>query len=353
VISGAPRRRAQTLADGVSRRTLVGFAMAALAAPTARAADASERRAVARRLAEVVRREYQDPASAEAMADAIGARLSRGAYDAALGDDAFAATLTADLRAVTPDPHMAVMANVDAGAPKLSADPVYSLRQNYGVQGVRRLGGNVGVIELNFAPHLGFADAILERYAAAMALVRDTRALIVDLRAHIGGEPATIAYFVSYFFERAPFVVNRIRYRNQPTVDYSTVAVPRGPKYGETRPVFVLTSARTFSAGEELAYDLQSTGRARVVGSRTGGGAHPDQAFDIGRGFAAFIPIGAAVNPVTGGNWERVGVKPDSEVEAGKALDVAWRLALEAARAQAESVDERKSIDQAIAALPK
>lgn len=346
-----PRKTA--MADRLSRRTVVGFAMAVIAASTARATDSTQRREVARRLAEVVRREYQDPASAESMADAIGARLSAGAYDTALTDDAFAATLTADLRAVTPDPHMAVMANLDAGAPRLSADPVYSLRQNYGVQGVRRLGGNVGVIELNFAPNLGFADAILERYASAMTLVRDTRALIVDLRAHIGGEPGTVVYFVSYFFERAPFVVNRIRYRNKPTVDYYTVAVPRGPKYGEKRPVFVLTSARTFSAGEELAYDLQATGRARVVGSRTGGGAHPDQAFDIGRGFGAFIPIGAAVNPITGGNWERVGVKPDSEVEAGKALDVAWRLALEAARAQAESADERKSIDQAIAALPK
>ena len=341
------------MTGGVSRRTVVGFAMAIATASTARAADSTERREVARRLAEVVRREYQDPASAESMADAIGARLSGGAYDIALTDDAFAATLTADLRAVTPDPHMAVMANLDVGAPRLSADPVYSLRQNYGVQGVRRLGGNVGVIELNFAPNLGFADAVLERYAAAMTLVRDTRALIVDLRAHIGGEPGTVAYFVSYFFERAPFVVNRIRYRNKPTVDHYTVAVPRGPKYGEKRPVFVLTSARTFSAGEELAYDLQATGRARVVGSRTGGGAHPDQAFDIGRGFGAFIPIGTAVNPITGGNWERVGVKPDSEVEAGKALDVAWRLALEAARAQAGSADERKSIDQALAALPR
>ena len=228
--------RETAMPDGVSRRTVVGFAMAVAAASTARATDSTERREVARRLAEVVRREYQDPASAESMADAIGARLSGGAYDTALTDDAFAATLTADLRAVTPDPHMAVMANLDAGAPRLSADPVYSLRQNYGVQGVRRLGGNVGVIELNFAPNLGFADAILERYAAAMALVRDTRALIVDLRAHIGGEPGTVAYFVSYFFERAPFVVNRIRYRNKPTVDHTPSPFREAPSTARSVP---------------------------------------------------------------------------------------------------------------------
>jgi retinol-binding protein 3 len=341
------------MAGGVTRRTVLGFGIAAVAAARARAADVSERREVARRLAEVVRHEYQDPARAESMADAIGTRLSEGAYDTTLTDPAFAATLTADLRAVTPDRHMAVMANLSPGAPKLSADPVYSLRQNYGVQGVRLLRGNVGVIELNFAPNLDVSEAVLERYAAAMALVRDTRALIVDLRAHVGGDPATVAYFASYFFERAPFVVNRIRYRNQPTVDYRTVAAPRGVKYGEQRPVFVLTSADTFSGGEELAYDLQATGRARVVGSRTGGGANPNEAFDIGRGFGALIPVGAAVNPITGSNWEGHGVKPDTEAEPGKAVAVAWRLALEAALAQAASTDERESIAQAIAALPK
>ena len=341
------------MSGGVTRRTLVAFGIAAVATAPARAAEAAEHREVARRLAEVVRREYQDPARAASMADAIRARLSAGAYDTTLADPAFAAMLTADLRAVTPDRHMAVMAGLSADAPKLSADPVYSLRRNYGVQGVRVLRGNVGVIELDFAPNLNVSDAVVERYAAAMTLVRDTRALIVDLRAHIGGEPETVAYFVSYFFEREPFVVNRIRYRNQPTVDYRTAAAPRGSKYGEKRPVLVLTSTNTFSGGEELAYDLQATGRGRIVGSRTGGGANPNEAFDIGRGFGALIPIGAAVNPITGGNWEGRGVTPDVETEAGKALDVAWRLALEAALAQAESADERKSIAQAIAALPK
>jgi len=333
---------------------MLGFGIAAIAATPARAAaEGAERREVARRLAEVVRREYQDPAQGASMADVIVARLSAGAYDAAPTDPAFAAMLTSDLRAVTADRHMAVMANLPANAPKLSADPLYSLRQNYGVRDVRVLRGNIGAIELTFAPNLSVSDKIVERYAAAMELVRDTRSLIVDLRAHIGGEPETVAYFVSYFFDRAPFVVNRIRYRSRPTVDYRTVAVPRGVKYGERRPVFVLTSGETFSGGEELAYDLQATARGRVVGSRTGGGANPSEAFDIGRGFGALIPVGAAVNPVTGGNWEGHGVKPDTEADPGKALDVAWRLALEAALGQAATADERQSIAQAIATLPK
>jgi len=344
---------ASAVAGPMTRRSVLAFGIAALATVPAVAADAAERRVVARRLADVVRREYQDPVRAEAMADAIAARLSAGAYDTTLSDPAFAATLTADLRSVTADRHLAVMANLPADAPKLSADPLYALRRNYGVRGVRVLRGNVGVIELDFAPNLSLGDAIVERYAAAMALVQDTRALIVDVRGHIGGEPETVAYFASYFFERPSFVVNRIRYRNQATVDYWTVVAPRGAKYGETRPVFVLTSGDTFSGGEELAYDLQATGRGRVVGGRTGGGAHPNEAFDIGHGFAALVPVGAALNPVTGSNWEGQGVTPDTQTQPGEALDAAWRLALEAALGQASSADERRSIAQAIAALPK
>ena len=246
---------------------------------------------------------------------------------------------------------MAVMGGMPGGHPEPSLDPDFALRQNYGVQAVRRLGGNVGLIELSFSPGLAFGDALYDRYAAAMALVRDTRALVLDLRQHMGGEPAAVAYFVSYFFEREPFVVNRIRYRNKPTEVFSTTAAPRGPRYGERRPVFVLMSKGSFSGAEEMAYDLQATKRAKVVGEVSGGGANPNQAYDLGGGFVAMIPNGAAINPVTGTNWEGVGVKPDVTTPAASALDTAHRLALEAALVQATAEPERQSIRQAIAGL--
>ena len=45
-----------------------------------------------------------------------------------------------------------------------------------------------------------------------------------------------------------------------------------------------------------------------------------------------FISTGAAVNPVTGTNWERVGVKPDVAVPTADALARAQTLALDQAR---------------------
>ena len=45
--------------------------------------------------------------------------------------------------------------------------------------------------------------------------------------------------------------------------------------------VFVLTNARTFSGGEEIAYNLQALKRAVVVGERTIGGAHHVDVYQV------------------------------------------------------------------------
>jgi len=343
-----------TMRNLTTRRDFLGTAVA-LALPSAIAVAQSPvdaRKAMVRELSDVVRKHYQDGAAATRLADALRSNLAAGAYDdATLTDAVLAERLTRDLRAVVDDKHMAVASGMTGKEADITVDAVFAVKVNYGVQAVRRLAGNVGLIELNFFPARKFGEPLLDRYAAAMTLVRDTRALIVDVREHMGGDPATVAYVASYFFERPSFVVNRIRYRPQRIEEYATTAAPRGGRYGERRPVFVLTSANTFSGGEELAYDLQATRRARIVGEVTGGGANPNEAFDLGGGFVAYVPNGAAINPITRTNWEGAGVAPDVRVDAAKAQASAQRLALEAALAQATDDAERASIREALVAM--
>ena len=50
-----------------------------------------------------------------------------------------------------------------------------------------------------------------------------------------------------------------------------------------------------------------------------------------------FVSTGKAINPVTNTNWEGVGVKPDVEVEAERALDKAPALAKQAAKEYRQS----------------
>jgi hypothetical protein len=333
------------------------FVLAALAAiPLAMTANpvraGTLRTAVVATLMKKIRAEYQDAASGDRLAAALAGKLANGAYDTPESDEAFALRLTADLRAIIDDKHMAIMSGLPPGGADPSSDPVFQRKINYGVQDVRRLPGNVGLIELNFFPSPAFGRRLTGRYAAAMALVSETRALIVDIRAHNGGEPACVAYFASYFFDRPAFLLNEIVYRRKPRGRFFTTANPQGPRYGERRPVFIATSKDAFSGAEEFAYDLQTLKRATVVGEVTGGGANPNDGFDLGGGFTALIPDGRAVNPVTHTNWEGVGVKPDVAVAADKAVDVAHRLALQAALVAATADAEKASIRQALESLP-
>jgi C-terminal processing protease CtpA/Prc len=91
--------------------------------------------------------------------------------------------------------------------------------------------------------------------------------------------------------------------------------------------VYLLTSKKTFSAAEHLALSLKRTHRAPLVGEATGGGAHFGGMAPMGKGYAAFIPVGRTFDPDTGESWEGTGVAPDVAVAADKALDEALKLA--------------------------
>ena len=91
------------------------------------------------------------------------------------------------------------------------------------------------------------------------------------------------------------------------------------------KAVYVLTSNRTFSAGEEFSYDLKSLSRATVVGEATGGGAHLVAPHRIDDHFFIRLPFGRFINPITRTDWEGTGVEPDIKVAAPDALDEALK----------------------------
>ncbi|MBC7788868.1 MAG: S41 family peptidase, partial [Anaerolineae bacterium] len=101
------------------------------------------------------------------------------------------------------------------------------------------------------------------------------------------------------------------------------------PRFGPTKPVYLLTSKSTFSAAEGFAYDLQALGRAIIVGEPTGGGAHPYENVKLDEHYVLGLPVSRSVNPITGRNWQGTGVRPDVAVPADSAYTVALRLAHE------------------------
>ena len=110
------------------------------------------------------------------------------------------------------------------------------------------------------------------------------------------------------------------------TRQYWTLPHVPGARYLD-RPIWLLTSSDTFSGAEEFCYNLQSQGRATLVGETTGGGAHPTEPVAITSTIQINIPIKRSINPVTGTNWEGTGVKPDVPTHTDDAYETAYWLA--------------------------
>jgi hypothetical protein len=90
-------------------------------------------------------------------------------------------------------------------------------------------------------------------------------------------------------------------------------------------PVYILTSKKTASGGEDFSYGMQTSGRAKTIGESTWGGAHPTAPYSIGYGFVASIPFARSVSPITRTDWEGTGVVPDLKTSNAQALYVAQK----------------------------
>jgi retinol-binding protein 3 len=292
---------------------------------TSSALDAKARAEVIDALTRELNRAYVFPDKATALERDLRARQTANAYDAISDVSEFARLLTEHLQAITKDKHLRVGAGpLPSGPPSGGGGAPPSA---FGES--RRLEGNVAYVQINT---FGMPPAqVREQTRTVMSAAADAAALIIDLRTNGGGNPGTVALISSYLFGEEPVHLNSLYWRAQNrTEDFYTDPKVEGKKFGPTKPVFVLTSSRTFSAAEEFTYNLQTRKRATIVGETTGGGAHPGGGVNLPHGMRAFIPSGRAINPITKTNWEGVGVKPDVAVAANAALDTAHKLAREA-----------------------
>ena len=324
-----------------------------------RTIDASERAEVIEGTLAHLDKAYIFADVAKKMRDVVTERAAKKEYDGITSAKELATRLTSDLQAVSKDKHLRVNYSHEPIPPQRDREPTpeerarfleNARRGNFGFNKIERLQGNVGYLELfGFS---GFPEAG-EIAVAAMNFLGNADALIIDLRQNGGGSPDMIGLITTYLFDDRVHL-NDFHYRErEETQQFWTWPYVQGRRFGTTKPVYVLTSNRTFSAAEEFTYNLKNLKRATIVGETTGGGAHPGGPRRITDHFAVWVPSGRAINPISKTNWEGTGIEPDIKVEAKQALKAAHLDALRKLRAKETDTRRVEQFDRAIDEVQK
>jgi C-terminal processing protease CtpA/Prc len=278
---------------------------------------------------------YVFPDKGKKLAASLRADARTDRFRAAATAKEFTAAFTEYLRSLSGDGHLGLdHSEKPLASDKSEAETSYTAAEmerwygahiNHGFEQIRRLDGNIGYLDLRvFAPPAMAGDIA----AAAMNLLAQSDALIIDIRNNGGGDGALGNLMAAYLFDGESKAMSGTYHR--PTGKLTSGGTPAwvpGRKFGSAKPVFVLISKRTFSAAEAFAYDLQAQKRVTIVGEPSGGGAHPFVYRRVHPHFVLFLAESRSLNPITGSNWQGTGVQPDVAVPAEKALQTAIDLA--------------------------
>jgi peptidase S41-like protein len=205
-----------------------------------------------------------------------------------------------------PDGHLVV----DRTAPGWPADDPSEIRRYaWPISSVRRTDDGMAIVAVDSMPAFAASEPFIR---AAITLAQDARGVVLDLRHNGGGDPETVATIVGWLCGPG-LDLSDVVYRER-TRHWTT---PVGPVLPAETPVVILTSARSYSSGEALAYHLQARRRGPVVGQNTPGAADHVTPVNVTPQVQAILPEAYVIDSVSGSNWEGTGVRPDIETGEG------------------------------------
>ncbi len=290
--------------------------------------DAKERRRVIDGAIANLKQYYIDPDVAQKMAEGLWAHEKSGDDDTVTDGAAFAALLTRQLREVSHDRHLEVV-YIQNPLPNRPLGPTPDRmaryraameQQNCTFEKVEILRNNIGYLKHNSFPDISVCQSTA---TAAMASLNGAGAIVFDLRDNRGGFPNMVMLIAAYLFDHPEYMYNP----REDTTERSWTRSPVPRNRLADKPVYVLTSARTFSGAEHFSYNLKMLKRATLVGETTGGATDVGGFHRIDDHFGIGIREARAINPYSEPDWAVTGVEPDVKVKAADALETAVKLA--------------------------
>lgn len=177
----------------------------------------------------------------------------------------------------------------------------------------RSLASGIGYIKFD-----RFFEPIVKPYKKALADLKDTKGLIIDLRENGGGDVSVVQEMVSWLFgKKVPF--GKLATRSGDSAKFLGISLldeevgdPKKQLY--SAPIIVLTSGNSASGAEVFSAVLQENERAKIVGQQSCGcvlGVRRQS--DVKEGELQLSELNV-ISP-KGKRYEGIGVTPDLIIE--------------------------------------
>jgi carboxyl-terminal processing protease len=165
----------------------------------------------------------------------------------------------------------------------------------------KRLESGVGYIRFNT-----FHPDLLPEMVQAVATLKDSPGIIINLRGNPGGDPSVAEQLAAQFLNDL-VLFGKFKARTG-VMDRMVIG-----KNTYTGPLVILIDATSFSASEHFSSGLQSLGRAVIIGERTPGGASAMNVTVLSNGAIFGYHVAELLTP-DGTVLEGYGIIPDIRV---------------------------------------